>query len=169
MVAYDIKFQLCFPLPLSFHLPCLTLLCLLVWPPHLSGSILLPGLSFPPSLTSPPSGRGTPFRILSKLYQTAASLVTFCWVATFKALKFSKSLIVCPNLERRSIRNNKPKKQNILRKSSSWRIWSGYSMTVDKEWRRLFKELPITIYWVLRAVGGSEMNKAWSLPLRSSK
>lgn len=39
---------------------------------------------------------------------------------------------------------------------------------MDKEWRKLFTELPITIYWVFRAVD-VEMNKAWSLPSRSLK
>ena len=173
MVAYVIKFQLCFLLaclPLSFHLPCLSLLCLLVCP-FLSGCVLLPCPSLPPPFF--------PFYVPS-LWETVTplafsptstillspSLLTFCWVATFKVLKFSKSVIVCPNLGRRSSRNNKPEKQNVLQKSPSWRILSGHNMIVDKEWRKLFTELPIIIYWVLRAVSDSEMNKAWSMPSR---
>lgn len=129
--------------------------------PSLSSCLPLPfgmcpsTLSFPSStflsfLCPFPLRDSHPSCILPKFYHTAVSL--FCWVATFKVLKFNKSVIVCPNLERKSSRNNKPEKQNVLQKSPSWRILSGHNMTVDKEWRKLVTELPIIIYWVFRAV-----------------
>ena len=139
------------------------------FPSTLPASPLSPCLPLPfrrcPHLLYPslPPERQSPF-LHSLQALLPPSLPTFCWVATFKVLKLSKSLIVCPNLERRSIRNNKPEKQNVLQKIFQLRVLSGHNMIVDKEWRKLFTELPITIYWVLRAMSISEMNKAWSLP-----
>ena len=92
-----------FPFPFIFPASPLSLLVCLF---H-SGCVHLP---YPPL----PSERQSPF--LHSLQNLLPSSLSTCWVATFKVLKFSKSLIVCPNLERRSIRNNKPEKQNVLQK-----------------------------------------------------
>ena len=113
------------------------------FPSILPASPLSPCLHLPfrmcPHLLYPslPSKRQSPF-LHSLQILLPPSLPTFCWVATFKVLKFSKSLIVCPNLERRSIKNNKPEKQNVLQKIFQLKDikWTQYDC-----WQRMKKAI----------------------------
>lgn len=123
VVAYVIKFQFCFLLsclPLSFDIPHLLLLSVSLPPVRVA---FLFALSFPHlslSFLCRSPLRQSPLCILSNPYHAAAFLsADFLLRCYFQGFEFSKSLIVCPNLKGRSIRSNKPKKQNILQKSAS--------------------------------------------------
>lgn len=172
MVAHVIKCQLCFRLacfPLIFHLSASPFSISLFAPSfqNVSFSFVLP---FPVSFLFIFLPSKTEFCILSKFYHIAASL--FCWLSAERLLsRFWNSVnpwyfaLIWREDQSQII---SPRHRIFYKKTPRWRMLSGHNMIVDKEWAKLFTKLPVTIYWVLGAVG-IDMSKAWSLPARHLK
>lgn len=143
MGAYVRKFQLSLPaflpsLP-SFLPPTLCSASRLPVCPScqdVSFALVLPSFHLPFFFCPSPLGEGHPWAVSpNSTMLLPPSLLTLCWVATFKVLKFSKSLIVCPNLERRSIGNNKPLTEYFTKISQLKDIkWRQYAC-----WQRIKK------------------------------